>query len=350
VNRHARTGVAAGITVVAVGAAVAATVGFGGGGGGTAEASDLPPKTATVTRQTLVDTDEVDGELGYGDPTGLRGGSGGMVTWLAPEGETIKRGKPALRIDGNPVVVLYGPLPLYRPLSDGVEGPDVKQFEQNLAALGYRGFTVDDEFTGATADAVEEWQEDLGVEETGQVTAALVAYVPGPIRIAGHTTAVGAPAGGEVLKYTGTERLVTIDLPVPDRDLAVVGAAATITLPDGKTAEGKVATVGAVATTPPGQADADPTVQVTVTVGDGKALGDLQEGPVDVELAAGTREDVLTVPVAALVALAEGGYGVQVVDGDATSYVAVETGLFAGGRVEVTSAALAEGMTVGMPS
>jgi hypothetical protein len=59
---------------------------------------------------------------------------------------------------------------------------------------------------------------------------------------------------------------------------------------------------------------------------------------------------VLTVPVAALLALAEGGYGVQVVGGGTTRIVAVQTGLFAGGRVEVTGDGLAEGQTVGVPS
>jgi hypothetical protein len=59
---------------------------------------------------------------------------------------------------------------------------------------------------------------------------------------------------------------------------------------------------------------------------------------------------VLTVPVAALLALAEGGYGVQVVTGTATRIVAVRTGLFAAGRVEVSGDGLTEGMTVGMPS
>jgi membrane fusion protein, multidrug efflux system len=62
------------------------------------------------------------------------------------------------------------------------------------------------------------------------------------------------------------------------------------------------------------------------------------------------RTHVLTVPVAALLALAEGGYGVQVVEGATTRIVAVETGLFAGGRVEVSGAGISEGMTVGMPS
>jgi multidrug efflux system membrane fusion protein len=65
---------------------------------------------------------------------------------------------------------------------------------------------------------------------------------------------------------------------------------------------------------------------------------------------AGEREDVLTVPVAALLALREGGYGVEVVEGTSTRIVAVDTGLFAGGRVEVTGEGLTEGMTVGMPS
>jgi hypothetical protein len=331
--------------MVAAGAAVTAAIGFGSGDGGTAQAGERPARTATVARQTLVDSEKVDGTLGYGDPVALRA-IGGMVTWLAPEGATVRRGKPVFRVDGAPVVLLYGPLPLYRPLSPGVAGPDVKQFERNLASLGYRGFTVDDNYTGATADAVREWQDDLGVDETGTVSAGLVAYAPGAIRIAAHTAAVGAPAGGQVVSYTGTTRLVTIELPVTDRHLAVAGAGVSIELPDGKTVPGTVASTGAVATAEPG-ADSEPTVEVTVTVADEKALGDLQEGPVDVSLTASRREGVLTVPVAALVALAEGGYGVQVADG---RYLTVETGLFADGRVEVSGSGLAAGMTVGVPS
>jgi len=50
------------------------------------------------------------------------------------------------------------------------------------------------------------------------------------------------------------------------------------------------------------------------------------------------------------VALAEGGYGVQVIEGSATRYLAVETGMFAGGKVEISGAGIAEGMTVGVPT
>jgi hypothetical protein len=53
--------------------------------------------------------------------------------------------------------------------------------------------------------------------------------------------------------------------------------------------------------------------------------------------------------VTALVALAEGGYAVEVADGATTHLVGVDTGLFAGGNVEVTGAALREGQRVVVP-
>jgi multidrug efflux pump subunit AcrA (membrane-fusion protein) len=69
---------------------------------------------------------------------------------------------------------------------------------------------------------------------------------------------------------------------------------------------------------------------------------------VDVTFTAEERADVLAVPVAALVALREGGYGVEVVEGNRSRYVPVETGLFADGLVEISGAGIEEGMTVGM--
>jgi membrane fusion protein, multidrug efflux system len=352
VRRGSRVALVAGLTVVAVGAAGAAAVGFGGGSGGTPGRGGLPPKTAEVTRQTLVDTSEESGELGYGEETALRhGGGGGTITWLAAVGATVSRGKPLYRVDDSPVVLLYGKLPLYRPLSPGVEGRDVKQFETNLKALGYGGFTVDDAYTWDTAEAVEEWQEDLGVDETGVVDGGLVAYARGPVRIAGHGGGVGAGAGGEVLTYTGVNRIVTVDLAVDDRRLAMAGAAVTVVLSDGATAAGTVSSVGAVAeSADDAQGGGDPTVEVLVEVTDPAALGDLREGPVDVRFVAAERPDVLTVPVAALVALAEGGYGLQVIEGGTARYLAVELGMFADGRVEVSGEGLAEGVTVGMPA
>lgn len=105
--------------------------------------------------------------------------------------------------------------------------------------------------------------------------------------------------------------------------------------------------VGAKATADKGE---DPTVPVTIKLRDPKAGGGLREAPVEVTYTGEQRKDVLSVPVAALVALAEGGYGLQIVEGGATRYLPVRVGMFADGRAEVSGAGLADGMTVGMPA
>jgi hypothetical protein len=97
----------------------------------------------------------------------------------------------------------------------------------------------------------------------------------------------------------------------------------------------------------PGQED---TTKIEVTVGFDKAPQGLDDASVNVLFVSSQRENVLTVPINALLALAEGGYGLQIVDGTATRIVAVETGLFADGRVEVTGDGLTEGLKVGIPA
>jgi peptidoglycan hydrolase-like protein with peptidoglycan-binding domain len=334
--------------VVAAGAAAA--VGVGGADAQEPVRSSAPPATATVTRTTLTRTETVNGTLGYGDATAVKArGSGGTITWLPAKGSRVSRGKTLYEVDEDPVVLLYGSAPLYRTLSSGAEGADVSLLEKNLSALGYDGFTVDDEYTSATASAVSEWQEDLGVPETGTVSVGQVVVAAGEVRVAEHQLTPGDAANGPVLTYTGTTRVVTVDLEVDKQELVKKGVAATVELPAGTRVAGTVSSVGTVATTSGSNNDQVTTIDVIVTVKDQKALGTLDEAPVDVILQSEQRKDVLAVPVNALVALAEGGYGVQVVEGDASRYVAVETGMFAGGKVEISGAGIADGAVVGVP-
>ncbi|HEX6681474.1 MAG TPA: peptidoglycan-binding protein [Candidatus Limnocylindrales bacterium] len=338
--------------VVAAGGAGAAAVGFGGSSGGTPKRGTQPPKTADITRATLTDFEEVDGELAYGQPEPLRHQGGGTLTWLAPVGSTVELGKPLFKVDNRAVPLLFGPLPLYRPLSSGAEGPDVAQLEQNLKSLGYSGFTADDRYNSATASAVKKWQKDLGLEETGVVAPGQAVYAPGALRVAAHQARVGDPAGGQILSCTGVSRVVTVNLPVTRQGLAVAGATVQVTLAGGKGVAGKVESIGVEAQAQQeqqGQQGQQPTVEVVVSIADQGALGNLQRSPVKVKFIAEERRDVLTVPISALVALSEGGYGLQLVDGATTRYVAVETGLFASGRVEVRGGDLRPGMKVVVP-
>ncbi|MFC3503293.1 peptidoglycan-binding protein [Micromonospora krabiensis] len=342
---------------VAAAAGVAAAVGFGGTDRGTAAADTTPPATATVTRQTLTDTETVDGELGYGATRTATARLTGTVTALPDTGTVVKRGGRLYAVDNDPVVLLYGSLPAYRVLEPGVEGPDVAQFERNLRALGRTGFTVDDEYTGSTADAVRAWQEDLGLPETGRVEPGRIVYADDAVRVESHQAAIGdaAQPGQAVLAYTGTQRLVTVELDVDDQRLAAEGAAVEVGLPDGGPVAGKIQSVQTVIDPGSGggagqSTEAETKIEVTVSVTDPAKLSAYDQASVEVTFTAAQRPDVLTVPVAALLALAEGGYGVEVVDGGRSRVVAVTTGLFAAGRVEVSGPDLAEGATVGMPA
>jgi peptidoglycan hydrolase-like protein with peptidoglycan-binding domain len=337
----------AGAGVVLIGAGAAAAVGFGGRDPAPAAADDAPPATAKVTRTTLTQTEQVSGTLGYGDTATVAARGAGTVTWLPAAGTTVRRGEPVYRVDDKPVPLLYGTLPLYRTLADGVSGPDVAELEQNLAALGYAGFTADSTYTAGTAAAVRKWQQALGLTETGTVDPAQVALAPDAIRVTSLHLAPGAQAGGPVLDYTGTTRSVSVNLEVAKQSLVKEGVAATVTLPSGATVAGTVASVGTVATA--GTDGGGATLPVRVTVADQAGLGTLDGAPVQVTLVSAQARDVLSVPVAALVALAEGGYGVQVVRGSTTRYVAVKTGMFAAGRVEVSGDGISPGTVVGVP-
>jgi hypothetical protein len=351
VSRSFRFALGGGVSVLAAGAVAIAAVGFGGRGPKAASgATDLPPATSTVTRTTLSQTQHVGGTLGYGNQTTVSARGQGTVTWLPAQGATLNRGQPVYRNDNVAVPLFYGTLPLYRQLKPGDSGADVKELEQNLAALGYTGFTVDNDYTSATGDAVKRWQKDLGVAEasrTSTFSPAEVVLAADAIRVAVVKVALGDAAGGQLLTYTGTTRIVTVALDVGLQSIAKPGAAATVTLPDNHTVQGKIATIGTVATA--GNGNNPATIDVTVSMADQSTLGTLDSAPVDVTLVSAQAQNVLSVPVAALVALAEGGYGVQVVEGSTSRYVAVKTGVFAGGRVEISGDGIKVGTVVGIP-
>ncbi|GAA0941152.1 peptidoglycan-binding protein [Nonomuraea longicatena] len=326
-------------------AVTAAVLGIGGGDGRTAATTRIPPATARVERATLTDTTTVDGTLGYGADRTVTARGGGTITWLPAEGATVTRGRAVYSVDADRVPLLYGSMPLYRTLDTGAEGMDVELLERNLSKLGYDGFDIDGEYTWATREAVKEWQDDLGLPVTGKVAADDVVVSDGPLRVAELKTQPGAAAGGAVLTTTGTVREVTVDLDAGDRHLVKKNMRAEVELPDGEKTDGRISSIGKTATQTGQGQDATTTVEATVAV---RGVKGFDTGPVEVTFVSERRENVLAVPVGALLALAEGGYGVQVVEGGTTRYVAVKTGMFADGRVEVTG--VAEGATVAVPA
>jgi peptidoglycan hydrolase-like protein with peptidoglycan-binding domain len=323
-------------------------------GGSSASPPDKPPPaaTATVTRATLTETESLDGTLGYSGAASVVGQRPGTITALAAEGATVDRGQTLYEVDGRSIPLLFGTRPMWRALDETVaDGADVRELEENLVALGYGGgFRVDDTYTSDTTAAVKRWQKARGVDQTGRVEVGDAVYLPGAVRVTSRTAKVGGRAEGDILAVTSTARAVTVDLAASRQHLVKVKDAVTVELPDGNSVAGTIASIGAVATagnndSPDG--GSEPTVTVTITLAEAPA--GLDQAPVAVHVTRNKADHVLTVPVSALLANPSGGYVVEVVQGGQRHRVAVETGVFADGRVEVTGR-LTEGQKVTVPA
>lgn len=276
----------------------------------------------------------------------------------------MKRDERLFEVDGEAVRLMYGAEPMYRTLKTGDKGKDVRQLEENLAALGYTGFDVDEQYTAKTAAAVKRWQKSHDLKQTGSMGPDRIVFAGSAVRVkeAGSDSGTGsgggdriAPGdrvtpGSPVLTVTGSERVVSFRLSASEAGSAKTGTRVQVTLPDGTRLPGKVSAVGKTATAGDDPQDKTPKIDITVSFDDPAEAEGVDQSPVTVELTGQTRQDVLSVPVNALLALPDGGFGVQVVENGAARDVRVELGMFAQGRVEISGDGLREGMKVGVPS
>ncbi len=308
------------------------------------------PSAASYVAEVLVDIGD---QVQAGQPiVATSAPISGTVTSIAAEGSILDRGDILITIDQEPVVLLIGDLPSYRTLTAGVKGDDVAQLQQNLVDLGFgdvEGFTVDGDYDTATTAAVALWQASIGASPDGVVNLGDVYVAATPLRIGEHLVAVGDVVGNgtPILTSSVSETFVTVQLSTDDQDLVTVGDAVTVELPDGTLESAVVTEIGSVVLA---TQQGETYFEMTVILDDPSAAQGLDEAPVDVEVISDRADGVLAVPVTALLALAEGGYAVEVVADDGSTYlVAVDPGLFADGFVEVTSSGLEEGMEVVVP-
>ena len=327
--------------------------GFGSGGQGTPAAA---PATAAVTRQDLSAVTPVTATLGYAGSYPVTGRGGGTLTWLPSPGQVIKQGQPLYETDnGSPVVLLYGRVPDWRALDEGISGQDVSQLNHDLVHLGYADRTDIAAlgwgyYSWETAAAVQRLEEHLGVSvPPGSLSLGQLVFEPEALRVAQVTGSLGGPASGTVLTATSDRHVVTIALSTGQESEVAAGDSVTVTLPDGASTSGRISSVGTVAS---GTAAAA-TIPVTVTLTRSSAAGTLDQAPVTVNVTtASSHGPVLAVPVGALLAQAPGGYVVEVVGPDGRRrYVPVQPGIFddADGLVQVTGA-LTPGQLVVVPA
>lgn len=287
----------------------------------------------------------------------------GVISKLAPAGTRVATGTVLFTDGGYPVVAVEGdaatvPL-LRRKLAAGVSaGADVKLLEQMLAAKGFNAggaLVVDDTFDSHTAEAVRAWYASLGVDvpDTSVVPDGSFVVVPSGLQVGRTLVTPDTDPGREtpVLTLTAPARVVSTTAPLNSTTFKV-GAKVEVDFPDGTTSTGTVSEVGVVATNPSGQAGGQATVPITIQVADiPDSVAAFVQIPVTLKVTTRSVPNAFVVPTSALVALAEGGYALEVVDGPgATHLIGVKAGSFADGFVEVTGADLKEGLDVVVPS
>ena len=293
------------------------------------------PTLVSVEQRDLSREEELDGTTGHGAPRPLVLPAEGTLTALPDVGTVIDNGTVVAEVDGRPVIALLGPLPMWRDLGPSVDdGKDVLQLEFTLATLGYaeeHDLTVDEDWTSATTDAVEAFQADHGQDDDGTIERGEIVWIDGGARIHSVGGALGQAAGEAQIELSDTAQTVDVDLDVELVELLPLGAAVQVELPTGERLDGTVTGIGSVETAEDGSA----TTPIDVTVTGSSALPDGL--PVTVVVTTVAAEGVLAVPVEAVLALAEGGYGLEVADdAGATHLVGIELGVFADGMVEVT--------------
>jgi len=333
--RRRRGVLAVSLAAAAVAGAVAAVAVRGGQ---TASAAPAPPRvaTATVVRTNLVTTALTGGTLGYALARPVLNLVTGIYTWLPRPGALVRAGGVLYRVDDSPVTLMAGAVPAWRPFGIGMtDGPDVRQLQAGLIA----GHFADGLFTAptghydlATADAVERWQAARGLTVTGWIPLGQVVFLPTAVLVGAMNVAAGEAAATGQRPYQVTTSQRTVTVPVnPTLPPAFAGEHVSIILPSQATVPGTISAAGSA--------------QLTVTPRGATGTGTNVQ--VQVSLAVQSARDVLAVPVSALLALAGGGYGLEVVGPSGVHrLVGVTAGLFASGQVQVSGAGIAAGTRV----
>ncbi|WP_027006277.1 hypothetical protein [Conexibacter woesei] len=321
--------VAAAVPVAAVAIAVAVSA---SGGHSAAAAQEPAVSTAPVTRGALNDMVSLTGILTRAAQPDVVGRARGTYTALPAAGATVGCGGTLYRVDDAPVLLLCGGVPAYRTLRLGDHGRDVRVLNR---ALRVHDGTA---FTERTRRALQRLQRRKDMKITGTLPLGAAVVLPGSVRIAKVAAQLGAPArpGAVVLGTTSDTLGVAASLDASRQGAVAAGDRVRITLPDNRTARGRVTRLGAVVTRA-----GDATIPASIALDRPRAARGLDQAPVAVDVTTHGVDDVLSVPVTALAGRDGGGYAVEVVrPGGRRDQVAVKLGLFdtAAGRVQVDGA------------
>jgi hypothetical protein len=313
-----------------------------------------PSSTATtvpVQRGPLASSASAAGVLTFegkldGSPYVAVNHASGTYTSLPEPGATVACGEVIYRVNDKPALLVCGNTPAYRSLKEGSFGRDVRQLNSTLhqarmdRAAGVNLARAESSFSARTTAALKELQRSRGLSTTGELPLAGVTVLPGAARISKIDGSLGQAArpGSPVVRATTDALIVRVSLEPTQQHGVSVGARAQVQLPNGALATGKIAKIGRVIAEPQdGAATTAATIPVIIAIDDPDETQGLDEAPVQVDIMTKGVDDVLSVPVLALMGRTGGGYAVEVERDGERTFVEVELGITdtSSGRIEV---------------
>ncbi|QAY58638.1 peptidoglycan-binding protein [Microbacterium protaetiae] len=199
------------------------------------------PRTVPVTARSFTDAHTI-----YAVPTlsdkvtvGLTGGNGMVTASQCKPGTEIRTGDHILSVDGIGRIALVTGVPLWRDLSSGSTGADVKGLQKALIKAGYE-LGVTRNYDADTIAAVEAMQRRASVAADGRITLDRVQWIPSGMA---PVTSCEAPVGTEITHgqplLVAGETLTGLTFPDIATDLAhhryvAVSGAAVVHIPEGR--------------------------------------------------------------------------------------------------------------------
>ncbi len=312
--------------------------------GDASEESQVSERTSAVEIKTLSRKQEFNADLGFGKTRDLFAQGDGTLTWVPDIGVEIKPGEVVWEIDRQPVIYMPGDLPMYRDLYKGVKkGDDILQLEEFLIAEGFgpEGWLADDSFNSRTRAAVKAFQKERAMTEDGLLGPAKIMVGHEPLRVETRANIGDLTSSGPVLSVTDADAVVTLTSSSRQLSNFQRNPEVLIVLGDGTELP---ATLDKVKSTP---ADETGAFGYEIRYLVNAAISEAQ--PVKVKLVQVLAADALTVPVDALIALAEGGYAVEVKTGGGNALRGVDVIDFDDTMVAITGDVV-EGDEVVIPS
>lgn len=327
-SRHLAPGTAAGLVLVVSFGAVACAPTGDGPSASAAGTVAVDTELVSVTRQDVTETAKLETTVGNGSLLVVPIDIEGIVTWAPAAGARLASGDVLIEVGNRPVMLVVGESPLYRPLRmvgrseldeagtrlGAQTGPDVAQLQQFLLDQGFddKGrLAIDETFGLSTERAVKDWQKSVGHPATGVIDSSQLLFMPHELLVSSKLN-VGEPFDG--LDVTGTDTLLTSFASTAKREFFPVGTTVEVL--------SEPPTTGVVVESSRVSLDGEIRQRIEIAV-DGAARDDLGES-VQVVGSVTRAEDVLTIPVRALLALSDGGWSVETGLGSRSEPVTIE--------------------------